>query len=380
MTSPLPLVAFDAPRLRCPTVMPALRPRAAPRSSAGVVLAVIAVVAVVVVVGSASACGDLSQDDLLFRAAIPSKDAVAVVPPGSSSTAGDDGQALTATCADGDLRCDAAGIADHFNGLTFGILEIVDTIAALPPTTRAPGRRVWGPGFDAARGSTFRFEMKRADDVTFRFCLHAAAGRHDGADADDDADADLDCDDATSGPFLRVLDGAFSPASLADPSAKNGAGTMHLDLDALGALGNGNADGGFARALDIAFDNRGDATSIHIDLLGAQVDDVDRDAGYDFERDATGAGSFAFVIFKDVIEGGLGRARAERIRLLARWQADESGRAAGIVDEGNTTTPFTLAQCWDAALSTSYAKAVDGTTSGDEASCVFAADDVVPPS
>jgi hypothetical protein len=333
---------------------------------------------VVVVVVSASACGDLSQEDLLFRAAIPSKDAVAVVPPGSDDV--DDssaGQALTAECSDGDLRCDAAAIAHHFNGLTFGILNIVDTIAALPPTTRAPGRRVWGPGFDAQQGKTFRFEMVRGDDdVTFRFCLHAAAGRHDD---DDDEAKDLDCDVAQSGAFLRVLDGAFSPEDLADASAKNGAGTMHLDLDAFGAVGAVDAGNGFARSLDFAFDNRDEATSIHIDLTGANVDDVDRDAGYDFEREATGAGSFALVLFKDVVEGALSRSRAERIRLLARWQDDGSGRAAGIVDEGNTTTPIALAHCWDSTLTTSYARAVDGTTSGDEATCVFANDDVVPP-
>jgi hypothetical protein len=338
----------------------------------------------VVVVGSVG-CGDLSQEDLLFRAAIPSKDAVAVVPPGSGDDVDDvddgaagTGQALTADCPDGDLRCEAAAIARNFNGLTFGLLDIVDRIASFPPTRRAAGRRVWGPVFDADKDRTFRFEMVRDDDVTFGFCLHAAAGRHDGNDGDDDDDsaAELGCDVDESGPFLRVLDGAFSPDSLADASARNGAGTMHLDVDALATLGGGDR---FARDLIFAFDNRDDATSIHVDLQGARVNDVDRDAGYDFDRDATGAGSFALVIFKDVVDGALARSRAERVRLLARWQPDGSGRAAGIVDEGNTQTPITVAHCWDAGLSTTYTQAVDGTTSGDEATCALSNDDVVPP-
>ena len=354
---------FQAERLRCPTGMRARTLRSS-------------LACLVVVVGGVGAvgCGDLSQDDLLFRAAIPSKQAVAVVPPGSSNGAGDGaGQALTAGCDDGDLRCDAAALADHFNGLTFSILDIIDTIAALPPTARAPGRRVWGPGYDADKGNTFRFEMVRDDDVKFRFCLHAAAGRHDGGGEG------LDCDQTARGPFVRVLDGAFSPDSLADASARNGAGTMHLDLAALAGIGDVDADNSFARELAFAFDNRDGATSIHIDLQGAHVDDVDRDAGYDFERDASGAGSFSLVIFKDVVDGALPRSRAERIRLLARWTDDDSGRAAGIVDEGNTTAPVSLSQCWDATLSTSYTRAVDGTTTGEEATCAFAADDVVPP-
>jgi hypothetical protein len=329
------------------------------------------------VVGAvAVGCGDLSQDDLLFRAAIPSKDAVAVVPPGSSDDvddgAGGTGQALTAECPAGDLRCDAAAIARNFNGLTFGLLDVVDRIASSPPTRRASDRRVWGPVFDADKDRTFRFEMVRDDDVTFAFCLHAADGRHDRDDAADD----LGCDVDESGAFLRVLDGAFSPENLVEASARNGAGTMHLDVDALATLGGGDR---FARDLIFAFDNRDDATSIHVDLQGARVNDVDRDAGYDFDRDATGAGSFALVIFKDVVDGALARSRAERVRLLARWQPDGGGRATGIVDEGNAQVPITVSQCWDAALSTTYTQAVDGTTSGVEAACAFANDDVVPP-
>jgi hypothetical protein len=323
-------------------------------------------------------CGDLSQDDLLFRAAIPPRQALAVVPPGSDEDARTGGQALVAGCDDGDLRCDAAALANRFNRLTFGLLAIVDRVVALPPTTRAPGRRVWGPHHDVDADRTFRFEMVRQDDgVTFAFCLHAVRGRL-AADVDNDAfDCTAGVDDADASGLRRVLDGAFTPGVLDGAGARSGAGTMTLDLVALQTLDGGER---VARALAFAFDNRDGATGIHIDALAPEGGDG-RDVRYDFDRGVDGAGTFAFELFGDVLDDRRPATapRVERVRLLARWAADRSGRAAGVVDEGDVADVVTVDQCWDGSLATTFTAAVDGATTGDEAACAFTADAVTPP-
>src|SRR3954463_4672732 len=120
--------------------------------------------ATALVAGLGAACGDLSQEDLLFKAALPSKHELELQPAGDVSTA-DDGtgtaaQALDTPCADGDLRCNAHGAAKGFNGVTFALLDLIDRIVNLPPTTRAHGRRVWGPAFLDDSQQTVRFEME----------------------------------------------------------------------------------------------------------------------------------------------------------------------------------------------------------------------------
>ncbi len=316
-------------------------------------------------------CGDLSQEDLLFRAGVPNKVALAVVPPGTEAEVDDAlassaRQAVEENC-DGDLLCETRNLARGFNGLTFFLLDIVDTISALPPSERSPGRRVWGPHFDAEQGSTFRFEMVRSEDgATFTFCLHARRGFVGQA-------KDVDCsveEDADSG-LQRVLTGSFSPSGIVGDAARQGAGTMTLFSERLNRL---NGEARFARQVEFAFDNR-TGTDIHIDMLGTTVDDIDRDAAYDFVRDDSGAGTLAFDVFADLVPNDLlQRRQLERIRLRAAWKQDLAGHAIGVVDGGNAgDRTFTAEQCWDASLARVYSRDVDDTEEGSIDACLVEA-------
>ena len=350
---------FPVGRQSCPTDM-----RAAFLALAAVVVAL-------------AGCGNLSQEDLLFRAGVPAKQAVAVVPPGTedevddalSTTAqglqGTRRQAVEEAC-DGDLLCETRNLARGFNGFTFLLLDIVDAISALPPTERSPGRRVWGPHFDADRGSTFRFEMVRSDDgATFSFCLHAARGFVGRANS---VSCDLESDEASG--LQRVLTGSFAPSGIAGDSARLGKGTMRLETERLNRL---NGESRFARVVDFAFDHTDGQTDIHIDMLGASVDNVERDAAYDFTRSAAGDGTLAFDVFADLVASDalLDRRQLERVRLRAAWLADKSGRAIGVVDGGNVgAQTFTIEQCWDTGLATVYRRDVSGDETGDVGQCV----------
>jgi hypothetical protein len=334
-----------------------------------------AAAAVALLATLSSACGDLSQEDLLFRAGVPQKSALAVVPPGiedevddalssSSQALSSRRQAVEERC-EGDLLCETRNLARGFNGFTFFLLDIVDTISALPPTRRARGQRVWGPHFDAEKGSSFRFEMNRSDDgATFTFCLHAARGFVGRA-------PDVDCsveDDADSG-LQRILLGDFSPSGLVGAQARLGKGSMQLETERLNRL---EGEPRFARVVEFIFDNTEGQTNIHIDMLDAAVDDEDRDAAYDFQRSADGDGTLAFDVFANLVPGGLFGEALERIRLRAAWTAELAGRAIGVVDGGNTgDNVFTVEQCWDAALATVYRKDVDDSSTGDVDLCVI---------
>jgi hypothetical protein len=230
-----------------------------------------------VVVGAG--CGDLSQEDLVFRAGVPTKEAVAVVPPGTEAEVDDalststQGLRATRTQAveercDGDLLCETRNLARGFNGFTFFLLDIVDTISALPPSERSPGRRVWGPHFDGDQGATFRFEMNRSDDgATFSFCLHAARGFVGRAP---EVTCDTESDEASG--LQRVLTGAFQPSAIAGDGARLGKGTMSLAAERLNAL---NGEARFARVVDFAFDHTDGESNIHIDMLGTSIDNVE---------------------------------------------------------------------------------------------------------
>ncbi len=345
-------------------------------------LRVVVVAALGAWLGGLVGCGDLSEEDLLFRAAVPPKEAVAVTPPGSGDI--DEGgnslvQGLIVVCAEGDLRCEAQKIATGFNTLTFGLLDAIDAVAALTPTIRERGRRIWGPIYDAQKDQTFRFEMVRADDdVTFTFCLFMAQGQVELGERN----RELNCDSLEPG-FLNVFSGSFQPSSIED-GARRGQGTMRFEADRVSRF---DGSSPFARTLDFAFDNQQERTDIHVDVVGASVGDEERDAAYDFEREADGSGTFLFDVFADLISQGLlPTRRLEHIRLSARWNVEQGGRALGVVDDGDIAigSVLTVEQCWAAApeFETSYFDVVDDVVQpvGDADACVFAVADVTPAS
>src|SRR3982751_3965195 len=85
------------------------------------------------------ACGNLSNEDVAFVAAIPRKEELHVtVPPGSTA------QTL---CAIGsaDVYANAKTTGDSLNAAVDAILTLVDAIRRVTPTTRDDDSRTWGP-------------------------------------------------------------------------------------------------------------------------------------------------------------------------------------------------------------------------------------------
>ena len=342
-----------------------------------------------------TACGDLSQEDLLFRAAVPQKQQVELRTAGagsqastSSSTASTVSQGLAASCADGDLRCNAEKTAHDFNALTFGLLDVIDTILKQEPTTRSHGRRVWGPFFIAGNGDkpdgTARFEMFREDDgVTFGFCLHAAEGRIENRQA-----ADVNCDvDVDADTHLAViLSGTFTPGEIG-ARARTGSGDLHLRTDRIRDFHN------IARTMNITFDNTHDETDIELSLDGVVFNgnELIDPLSFHFVRKADASGSLHFDVLGDIFNPNAVVPPAtsptpsllEKLNLDAEWDAAQAGRAHATIDGGDLPVGggFVETQCWDAAGSTVFVTATPPNGHphhGSEGLCVFRSDPPPP--
>jgi hypothetical protein len=330
-----------------------------------------------------AACGDLSQEDLLFRSAIPAKEDIEVVPAGAESQAqvtnGTRAQALEEECAPVDVRCTAKNVSTGLNAITFFLLDLVDTVVQHPPTTRERGRRVWGPFFDAANGHSARFEMRRqADGRAYELCLHTVEGRIGEGSADDmtcETDADED-----SG-LTVVLKGTLSPGALDGARARSGAGTMVFET---GRLGGGLA--AIGRTMSIDFDNGDERIDIQVTVTGQREEGgvADREPlTYTFARAADGGGEFGFAVFANFNQPDENLPRSERLDMVALWRADQAGRGLARVTGGDLSPNQVLIdQCWDADGTQVYARA-DATTQpepilleGDDGQCILERDAV----
>ena len=340
---------------------------------------------VAAVAAGTSACGDLSQEDLLFKAGVPSKQQLELQPAGAPSEAdaapGTATQALDAVCGDGDLFCNTRNIAKGLNGLTFGVLDLVDAVVNQPPSTRAKGKRVWGPFFQIAKNQTARFEMTR-NPLTggFDFCLHAAKGRVTQQQSKDITCA-VDVDDATG--LAIILSGSFTPGDVKGAAARTGRGELTLRTDRIPDFKDFHA-----HAIVIDFDNVDDgdgvARSIQLAIDGVIVNGVAKPnpITYSFNRNVDGGGNLHFDLVGDLaprVDGD------EELQIDAAWNADQSGRAIGELDAGGQQ--FREDQCWDGGGAQVYVLAhgpasLDNpsgtTTAGDKELCTVTCEQVVP--
>jgi hypothetical protein len=330
------------------------------------------------------ACGDFSQEDLVFRAALPSKSEVAVVPPGVSANANADvvtrtfagtnttTQAIDATCGRDDLRCHAQQLATGVNTVSGALLDLVDRITALPPTTRAPGKRIWGPVHLSDGDVSVRFEMTLQDDgATYAFCLHGRAGNFDASTIDHiachAAGAAVPLNDISG--FTQVLVGTFKPGVVPGEGARTGAGSLTFEAGAVGAI---RHDANLQGTLTVDFDHTGGVVDNHVHLANVIVPGTGETHDDDavFHSDADGSGSFVFSVFLDLVAGGLGN-RAELLQVSSRWTAALSGRADASVTGGDAgDVGYHATQCWDAALTPVFTTSPDAT-SGDATACAF---------
>jgi hypothetical protein len=329
---------------------------------------------VMAIIGSLSllGCGNFSNDDLLFLAAVPTANELELVMG--------DGAAVPNGLAVGDeaeYYTTAKNFANELNKGVGGLLDFVDSLGkGYPPTERSKDARIWGPIENIDKtGITLRLEIQRSEAEAggprYTFCLHM--GEDEAARG-----AVVRCSrEPTRDGLEPILWGHYDPRD-ASAGVRSGAGTIHLDFEGLHRLGGTKKNERGLFELEYDFSQGGDAKQIHIDWVGATSDDsAPETLQYDYGRALDGRIDFYLELALDVIAPESPWSTKERVSLDAFWYEGGTGRAEAIVQDGDLE-PGKKAigtECWDSAYRRTYFKLVVeqnaawNSEEGDEAAC-----------
>jgi len=291
---------------------PRRRGRGAAALAAGVLLAL-------------AGCGDWSNEDLRFYAALPTRAELHVAVPSAPAVAAAGGQGpLLATAACGPLGDAEAWLwakptSDKLNASVDWVLGLVDVVRRYPPTKRLEDGRIWGPFDDDQHpGNEMQIVILRTwPGGREAPPLHAyffEARRKAGA-----------------GAFTPIISGHFAGAS-----ASAGTGGLTLAFDVIRALGMGDADSPTG-ALVIAYDRAVEPRTVGLSLVQSGGFGLER-FDYGFEGWADGRGRLRYAF------------RSGPALVTVRTGFDASGAGRGLSTlhlDGGFSGQY--AQCWDAA-------------------------------
>lgn len=289
-----------------------------------------------------TACGNFSNDDLLFLTSLPTAKELELVVEGS-----DQSPAALTLGQTAQFYEQADQVAGAVNAGVDELLKMVDGLGkGSPPTRRRRDTRVWGPVENLdGKGITLRLEIRRSsnDDggPRFTFCLHL------GSDVDF-AGGGVKCEERNSQGLDALLWGFYSPKSI-EEGARSGAGEINFDLEVLRRLDRSEQGRGF---LGLVYDFRdgGDAKQIHVDVEEPSSTDSTLDIlEYNYGRTLDGYVDFYFEFSDDIIDADSLFSSEERLSLGAQWQEGGLGRADVLIDNGDLAAgeSATATECWD---------------------------------
>ncbi len=277
----------------------------------------------VVVVASAalSACGDYSNEDLLFMSAVPSSSQLAVVLP-----------AAAPTVMEAELAQDTHNGISNVNTMLDDVLGLVDTIRSYEPTSRGSNSRTWGP-FDDSNNAGWQWELivTRVDTGTFNYLLQVRST-------------------ATPDQWVAFLTGSFDDAA---GDIKQGNGTVNADFAALSAAGFPlDADTMPLQTLTINYQNYqtpGSPVSVTLAITRTPDSNGVTMATFTYEILTNGTGEITFTLVGNVIPGPA----IETLLLNAEWSSGGAGEATLAVVSGDGAG-MTQTECWDATFEATY--------------------------
>jgi hypothetical protein len=242
----------------------------------------VALIACVAQVG----CGNLSNDDLLFVAALPDE-SLRLDPPSESGTST---QGLNEFRTATEL---AVVAASKINTFTDTVLDHVGDMIVRRPTSRERQKRIWGPVKIRKTGLTARLVMERMTDVA---C--------DVATAPLEADVPgyrwtIELNRTTTGEFVAFVSGTSRGADF-----EHSCGTLDVDVDSAKALALRFDDPRLrgVEAIRLQWQRNGGSAMIDATVEGTTTGDdaLAKGLTYRFMRTEGSGGSFSFVIFDAV--------------------------------------------------------------------------------
>jgi hypothetical protein len=285
----------------------------------------------------AAACGgNLSNDDLEFLNALPAReDLASKLPGGERSVSAGSLRQRTDPLALGEpsqLYADTREASDEFNTGMDGLLTLLEEIRKLPPTTRAPDVRIWGPWQDSDHpGHEVRFAMKREAE-RFDYALqYRPTGSGEEA-------------------WWSAVEGSFR----ADGGLRKGEGAVRLLVAETKA--HGFDVGGLAGMdrLDIVYQTRALPIRVQMRFVPASTGTAS-EILYAYREIPGGLGEMGFLLHDvDTLPG----TRREELAILSRWTRDRGGVGVIAVTGGDVPAGFnaTQVECWDASFRVTYMK------------------------
>ena len=280
----------------------------------------------------AAACGgNFSNDDLEFLNALPVREDLSAKLPETGTSAEGDGPRLLDALAEGSpspLYADTRRASSNFNAGLDRLLALLESIRALPPTSRAPDLRVWGPWPDAEHPRhEVRFVMRR-EDTRFDYALQY---RPRGADEE---------------AWWSALEGSF----LAEGGLRRGEGELRLLVAALRGRGFAQVDFAAYERLDITYQTRVlplDVRMRFVPVAGAA------EVRYSYRELPGGLAEMTFFLADTQVLPGPGR---EDVAITSRWTREQGGVGRVTVTGGDVAPGVTASQveCWDAAFRVTY--------------------------
>jgi hypothetical protein len=283
-----------------------------------------------------AACGGtFSNEDLEYLNALPTREALASKLPDRGSSSNDGLTQRRDRLVVGDtspLYADTRKASTDFNNGLDGLLSLLENIRTLPPTTREPDRRIWGPYPDRNQpGHDVRFVMVR-NGGSFDYRLQFRPSK-----AGEDA-------------WWSFLEGTFK----ADAGIRKGEGSLHLFIS--DAVAKGLNVGGLSpfTRMDIGYQTKALPTRVEMifsappippAVMGPQI-------SYTYRERPEGSGEMQFLVKgTDIVPGGL----REDVKITSRWTRDSGGVGTLVILEGDLKSA-NYTECWDAQNKVTFAK------------------------
>jgi hypothetical protein len=301
---------------------------------------------------SLAACGgNYSNDDVLFREAVPSRDALASklssaqaalqASAGVSASVGGT-RAPGRAAAVGDTSGIAqltVGASEGFNGGLFKILDVLQAVISLEPTQRQPDRRIWGPYPDRQhKGFQVELVMDRA-------------GAH--------FDYRVDVRRVGTAEWTKVIAGDFDSSG----ELRRGTGHLHFLDEAARSVGYDPTQSEVS-TIDVTYQTRADP--ITVGLVVTSVSQPVPLLAFDYAAQADGGGQLRFDVTAQLAGGDL--SPLDTLDILSRWKADGAGRADVEIIAGDFVGA-TYVECWTASDTVLYSDASWSAPVGELASC-----------
>lgn len=277
---------------------------------------------VVAAASSLVACGNYSNEDLLFMSAVPSSTELAVVLP-----------AAAPAVMQAELAQDTHGGISNVNTLLDDVLGLVDTVRSYEPTSRTSDSRIWGPFADSNHpGWQWQLTVTlQANGTTFEYHL------------------DVENTTVAMPVWVEFLSGTFDLAG----GVKQGNGTVSANFAALKTAAFPLDDSSTPlNSLTISYQNfQTPGSPVSVKLTIDRTPDANgvTSATFAYEILTDGSGDITFSLVGNVVPGPA----IETLTLNSGWLPTGAGIATLVVASGDGAG-LTQTECWDATFEATY--------------------------